>query len=63
VNSVVGVGIGIGIDGRDRIVVGFGRFSLGEVANVEEMVDGCLSDMLERGESRARSCWQGGDCH
>lgn len=52
VNCVVGVRVGV--DGGDRIAVGFGRrFLLGEEApaNVEEEVDGCLSDTLERGES------------
>ena len=48
VNCVVGVRVGV--DGEVRIAVGLGRFLLGEAApNVEEVVvDGCLSDTLER---------------
>ena len=49
VDSVVEVRVGV--DGGDRTAVGFGRFLLGEAVNVEEVVDGCLSDTLERGES------------
>jgi hypothetical protein len=55
VDSVVGVRVGVsvvGVDGEDRIEVEFGKFLLGEApADVKEMVDGCLSDTLERGES------------
>jgi hypothetical protein len=52
VDSVVGGRVGVSVDGGDRIAVDFGKFLLGEApANVEEVVDGCLSDTLERGES------------
>lgn len=52
VDSVVWVRVGVGVDGGDRIAVGFVRFLLCEApANVDEVVDGCLSDTLERGES------------
>jgi hypothetical protein len=42
--------VGVGVDGGDRIVVGFGGLALGEAANVwVELVD--ISNTLERGES------------
>jgi hypothetical protein len=43
---------GVGVDGGDRIVVGFGSLALGEAASVwVELVDGDPSDTRERGES------------
>ena len=44
------IGVGVGVDGGDQIAMVFGRFPLGMTANVEDVVDDCLSDALEQRE-------------